>query len=217
MGPCNRWSPSRQPKEPIPKHCMNSLSGDENGLDAACLRTGDEAEFNALMQRHSEKLYRYFLRSLQNEAEAVDLTQETFVKVYAHRLTFNPKTRFSTWLYAIAANLVRDRFRWRSRHPQISIDALDEVTQLSHRDSLPSDAPQPNETLLQTERAEAVRTAIGTLPEELRQALLLAEYEGFSHAEIGKILGFSPKAVEMRIYRARQQLRTQLRSWLSKL
>lgn len=193
---------------------MTFSSGDDNALDVSCLSSGEDEAFDALMQRHGDKLYRYVLRSLQNETEAVDLVQETFVKVYANRLKFDPSSRFSTWLYTIAANLVRDRFRWRQRHPQVSLDALNDVTQQSHRDSIPSEAPSPNETLVLAERSDAVRAAIASLDDDLRQPLLLAEYEGFSHAEIGQILGFTPKAVEMRIYRARQHLRSHLKAWL---
>jgi RNA polymerase sigma-70 factor (ECF subfamily) len=150
------------------------------------------------------------VRSLQNEEDAADLAQETFVRVYQNRARFHASQKFSTWLYAIATNLVKDRYRYRSRHPQVSLDTENEVTGTGFRETLPAPSPTPSESLQGSERAEAVRQAVGTLPEELRVPLILSEYEELSHAEIGAILQCTAKAVETRIYRARQQLRTSL-------
>lgn len=190
---------------------MNAPNPDELDVqDMSRLAAGHDAALNELMERHGEKLFHYLVRSLQNEDDAADLAQETFVKVYQSRTRFDPSQKFSTWLYAIASNLVRDRYRWRSRHPQVSLDAESDATGDSFRDSLPGSGPSPNDSVQVEERAEAVRRAVATLPEELRQPLILAEYEDRSHAEIGEILGCSAKAVETRIYRARQQLRASL-------
>ena len=155
-------------------------------------------------------MFLYLVRCLQNDGDAEDAAQETFVKVYQHRARFDSSQRFSTWLYAIAANLVKDRYRWRSRHPQVSLDAENDATGESYRDALPQDGPSPTDHVQAGERADAVRRAVAALPEELRQPLILAEYEERSHAEIGAILKCSAKAVETRIYRARQQLRASL-------
>jgi RNA polymerase sigma factor (sigma-70 family) len=190
---------------------MNAPNSDEMDVqDMGRLAAGHDAALNELMERHAEKLFHYLFRSLQNEEDAADLAQETFVKVYQSRTRFDPSQKFSTWLYAIASNLVRDRYRWRSRHPQVSLDAEQEATGRSFGESLPEDRPLPNESLQTEERAEAVRRAIAALPEELRQPLILAEYEERSHAEIGEILGCSAKAVERRVCRARQKLRDSL-------
>ena len=190
---------------------MNAPNPDELDVqDMSRLAAGHDAALNELMERHGEKLFHYLVRSLQNEDDAADLAQETFVKVYQSRTRFDPSQKFSTWLYAIASNLVRDRYRWRSRHPQVSLDAESDATGDSFRDSLPGSGPSPNESVQVEERAKAVRVAVAALPEELRQPLILAEYEERSHAEIGAILGCSAKAVETRIYRARQQLRASL-------
>ena len=190
---------------------MNAPNPDKlDAEDMSRLAAGHDSALNDLMQRHAERLFHYLVRSLQNEDDAADLAQETFVKVYQNRARFDPQQRFSTWLYAIASNLVRDRYRWRSRHPQVSIDAENETTGHSLRDSLPGGGPVPSESMQAGERSEAVRQAVAALPEDLREPLILSEYEERSHAEIGEILGCSAKAVEMRIYRARQQLRSSL-------
>lgn len=194
---------------------MNAPLPDE--LDVADMRrlaSNHDAALNDLMDRHGERLFHFLIRSLQNEAEAADLAQEAFVRVYQHRARFDGRQKFSTWLYAIAANLVKDRYRWRSRHPQISLDAESQQTGHSLRDHLPAHNLTPSDRLEADERAETVRRAVAALPEDLRTPLILAEYEERSHAEIGEILGCSAKAVELRIYRARQRLRASLGKFL---
>jgi RNA polymerase sigma factor (sigma-70 family) len=190
---------------------MNAPSPDElDAADMARLASGHEAALNELMERHGEKLFHYLIRCLQSEDEAADLAQEAFVRVYQHRAKFDAGQKFSTWLYSIASNLVKDRYRWRSRHPQVSLDAENEQTGHNLRDHLPAHGPTPSDCLQADERADAVRRAVATLPDELRTPLILSEYEERSHAEIGGILGCTAKAVETRIYRARQQLRASL-------
>lgn len=162
------------------------------------------------MDRHAQRLLNYLMRSLQNEEDAADLAQETFVRVFQNRNRFDSKQRFSTWLYAIASNLVKDRFRWRMRHPQISMDVEGNEGQQSMRETLPDQTGSPSDAAEQEERSEKVRGAVAELPEEMRLPLILAEYEGKSQAEIAEILGCSVKAVETRIYRAGQRLRKEL-------
>jgi RNA polymerase sigma-70 factor, ECF subfamily len=181
--------------------------------DMIRLAAGHGTALNELMERHGGKLFHYLVRSLQNEEDAADAAQETFVRVYQNCTKFDTRSKFSTWLYAIATNLVKDRYRHRTRHPQVSLEAENEATGEDFRESLPEQRPTPSESLQGAERAEAVRKAVGQLPEELRVPLILSEYEELSHAEIGEVLECSAKAVETRIYRARKQLRENL-GWL---
>jgi RNA polymerase sigma-70 factor (ECF subfamily) len=190
---------------------MNPAVGDEqDAKDMARLAAGHEAALNDLMDRHAEKLFHYLVRSLQDEDDASDLAQETFVRVYNNRTKFDSGMKFSTWLYAIASNLVRDRYRWRLRHPQVSLDAENQQTETNLKENLRTEAPAPDEQMQTDERAATVRAAVAALPEELRQPLILAVYQGMAQAEIAETLKCSVKAVETRIYRARQQLRTTL-------
>jgi RNA polymerase sigma-70 factor (ECF subfamily) len=194
---------------------MNTITSEaQDQTDMARLKNGDDDALNTLMGRYGERLFHYFIRLLQNETEAADLAQETFVRVYQSRARFDPDRKFSTWIYAIATNLARDRLRWRSRHPEVSLDN-NEAHESALKNTLPANQPTPRESMETKERAAAVRRAVGELPEELRVPLVLAEYEEQSHAEIAVALGCSPKAVEMRIYRARQQLRARLAPLLS--
>ena len=188
---------------------------DQDLTDMARLAAGHDDALNNLMERHSPKLISYLIRSLQNEGDAVDAAQETFVRVYQNCAKFNPRQNFSIWLYAIASNLVRDRYRWRTRHPQVSLDAENGETENELSERLADEKLTPSESLQTAERAEAVRKAVAALPEELRTPLILAEYEERSQVEIGEILGCSAKAVETRIYRARKQLRATLGALIS--
>lgn len=181
----------------------------EDGEDMARLRAGHDAALNALMDRHGERLFHYLLRQLNNESDAADLAQETFVRVYHHRARFDPAQRFSTWLYTIATNLIRDRFRWDQRHPQVSLDAEREGAG-AMLDALPDPAASPSDQMAAEERAVEVRKAVESLPDDLRTPLILSEYEELSHAEIGAVLNCSAKAVETRLYRARNHLRKRL-------
>lgn len=183
---------------------------EQDRLDMTRLAAGHGAALNDLMSRHAEKLFQYLVRSLQNEDDAADLAQETFVRVYQNCARFDTRKKFSTWLYAIASNRVRDRYRWRTRHPQVSLDAANDATGNDFGESLADHAPSPSESVRSEERAETVRRAVAALPRDLRLPLVLAEYEEKSHAEIGEILGCSAKAVEVRIYRARKELRVSL-------
>jgi len=182
--------------------------------DMERLTAGHDAAFNELMERHATKLFNYLIRCLQNEEDAADAAQEAFVRVYQHRAKFDASQKFTTWLYAIATNLVKDRYRYRTRHPQMSLEAENDQTdadlgaRLAHPDST------PRESLETTERLVAIRNAVAALPEELRVPLILAEYEDRSQAEITEILDCSVKAVETRIYRARKQLRVSLNALL---
>ena len=179
----------------------------------ARLNAGHDAALNSIMDRHSERLFHYLLRQLGNEAEAADLAQETFVRVYLHRASFQPAQKFSTWLYTIATNLVRDRFRWRKRHPQVSLDAENEETN-AIKNSLPDATASPGERTEAHERAVAVRSAVESLPKDLRAAVILYEYEELPHAQIAAVLHCTAKAVESRLYRARAHLRQRLKSLL---
>lgn len=183
-----------------------STGDEQDRLDMARLAAGQSSVLNDLMERHAGKLFHFLCRSLQNEEDAADLAQETFVRIYQNRTKFDPRSKFSAWLYAIASNLVRDRYRWRKRHPQVSLDA----TGNDFGESLPDGAPSATESAQTNERAETVRRAVAALPERWRVPLILSEYEEKSHAEIGEILRCSAKAVEMRIAKARQKLRESL-------
>jgi RNA polymerase sigma-70 factor (ECF subfamily) len=180
----------------------------------ARLAAGNDAALNDLMARHATPVFHFLCRMLANEDDANDLAQETFVRVFKAAQSYRAEQRFSTWLFTIAANLARNHFRWRSRHPNLSLDAENADTEQSLGSTLPASTPTPKEAAVAAERAAAVRAAVGSLPEDLRAAIVLCEWEERSVAEAATILDATPKAVESRLYRARGMLRERLKSWL---
>jgi RNA polymerase sigma factor (sigma-70 family) len=178
----------------------------------AALAAGDDHAMSALMARWELPLKRYLQRLLLNTADAEDLAQETFVRLYKNRAQFKAGARVSPLLYAMASNLAKNRLRWRSVRRLVSMDAAeDDAPALQVPDA---NAASGAESAVDNERVEAVRAAIGALPHDLRTAIVLAEYEGLSHSEIGAALGCTPKAIEGRLHRARLALRPALARWI---
>jgi RNA polymerase sigma-70 factor (ECF subfamily) len=182
--------------------------------DMERLMAGHDTALNDLMERHAKPVFHFLCRMVGNEDDANDLAQETFVRVFKSAGSFSLEQKFSSWLFTIAANLARNQFRWRTRHPNVSLDTANQETEQTLGDTLPANNPAPNEEALAVERAAAVRAAVGKLPEDLREAIVLCEWEERSTAEAATILETTPKAVESRLYRARQILRERLKSWL---
>jgi len=194
---------------------MDTTEADaQDQVDMRRLAAGHDAALNDLMQRHATPVFHFLCRMLGNEDDASDLAQETFTRVFRARESFRPNARFSTWLFTIAANLARNQIRWRTRHPNLSLDAEGDGAEPSLATTLPASGPSPNELAIAAERALAVRAAVLKLPEDLREAIVLCEWEERSVAAAAEILKTTPKAVESRLYRARQLLRERLKKWL---
>ncbi len=170
------------------------------------LAGGDDLALNELMSRWKEEVSAFLFQMLGDYATAVDLAQETFIRLYSSRHSYKPSAAFSTYLFHIAANLARSHARWKRRHSTVPL--IDEQGELLHE---PFDEHlSPAEAAAFKENVLQVKKAVQELPVELREALLLFSIEQMSHAEIAAALNCSAKAVEVRIYRARQTLRERL-------
>jgi RNA polymerase sigma-70 factor (ECF subfamily) len=143
-----------------------------------------------------------------NASEAEELAQEAFVRVWQQRGKFRAGAEFRPWVFAIAVNLARNRLRWWRRRPEIALENWTETGEGRKEKGEGAVALERNE------RATAVRDAIAALPVELREAIVLFEYEQMSQAEIAEAVGATLKAVETRIYRAKEKLRATLRTQL---
>lgn len=174
------------------------------------LAAGDLPALDALMLRWQVPLRSFLHRHLQNEADALDLAQETFVRLYRHRDRYRPGARFTTWMFQIALNLARDHARKIQRRRTDSLEGAPPAATAG----LAASGSSPDAAARRAEEVAAVRAAIAGLPEDLREVLVLFEYEDKTHAEIAEIIAASPKAVETRLYRAREKLRASLARWL---
>jgi len=172
----------------------------------ARVQAGDEAALGRLMERWERPVKAVIGRLVGNAAEAEELAQEAFVRLWQQRDRFRAGAEFRPWMLSLALNLARNRLRWWRRRPLV---ALEEWTPLP-----PADTADGAGALEARERAEAVRAAVAALPLEQREALVLFEYEGLAQAEIAVIAGTTTKAVERRLERARAALRVSLVRWL---
>lgn len=184
--------------------------------DMARLAAGHEAALSALMDRHAGALFGFLCRFVRDEDTANDLAQETFVRVYQHRSDFRPEQRFSTWLFTIGGNLARNHLRACGRRSEVSLETSGDDGRPGVAETLPAPGRSPDEQAECAEKQAAVRNAVADLPDELREAIVLCELEDRSLAEAAGILATTVKAVESRLYRARQQLRTRLSRWLTR-
>jgi len=180
--------------------------------DAAAMQrlaAGDDRALDEVMTRWSPRLIAFLYRLTGNHATARDLSQECFVRLYGSRERYRAGHSFSAYLFQIAANLARNHARWKSRHPEAPIDSVGFAEPAVNPSRRPDREAETNET------TAAVRDAVLALPEDLRAPLVLSVYEQMPQEEIAAILGCTRKAVETRIYRARQVLRDRLAEYLS--
>ena len=173
------------------------------------LARGEDEALDELMRRWGDRVIAFLYRMTGRHDVATDLAQETFVKLYQARTRYKPSGIFSTWLFSIAANLGRNHARWLRRHPTVSMDDTDSGGEASFPE--PADPScAPDGMVIGNEIADTVNRAVLALPLELREALTLFVHEDLGYADIANILGCSTKAVETRIYRARQILKEKL-------
>lgn len=189
---------------------------DDHSLLAATL-TGDvEAAFNELVRRYNTKIINYLYRLLNDYDLAVDLAQETFVRVYKSADRYQATFSFSTYIYKIAHNLAISELRQRNRRRLVPLPTF-----FSDKDSEEVEIEMPDQRQMQAddamiadERRAAVAKAIASLPEKYRAALVLCDIEEKSYEEISAVLDLPVGTVKSRINRARNLLKEKLREYL---
>ena len=178
-------------------------------------QSGDEAAFSVLVERHRNAVLSLTFRYLGNRADAEDLAQEVFLRVFRSRARYRPEARFSTWLYRVAANACLNEVRDRRSRPTHRAAAI-------HADEDGSPAPLPDARAEAPERAlerrelhERVREAVEGLPERQRLALLLNKFHGQGYEELARALEMSVPAVKSLLTRARENVRRVLEPYLA--
>ena len=178
------------------------------------LRRGDAAAFEQLVNERSGEIYGLLYRLTENSEEARDLTQETFLRAFQSIGHFRGDADLKTWIYRIAINQARNRWRWwrrRRRDSTVSIDS----TNVDGRPTLvatlrANSSSDPEQATLARERESALRTALGSVRRVYREAVVLRDIEGFSYEEIAATLEISVGTVKSRLARGRQELRQKL-------
>jgi RNA polymerase sigma factor (sigma-70 family) len=171
------------------------------------LKAGQDQALNSLMDRHRNGVFHFVFRHIPNEADALELTAEAFVRAYFNIGRFRPSAKFVTWLYQIALNLCRDHSKSRAYQYSLRTVSTDAPTEEGEEQQqfLASDR-DPVEETEGREELGALEKAISELPEDLKNPLILTALEGHSQAEAAELLGISLKAVGMKVYRARKLL-----------
>jgi RNA polymerase sigma-70 factor, ECF subfamily len=180
------------------------------------LKAGDTAAFESLVNRYSGDIYALLYRLTANAEDARDLTQDTFLRALRSIKSFRGDAELKTWLFRIAINESRNRFRWwkrRRRDATISLDAAIGDTQTTYSETLAGGGESPEETALTREREYALKAALLDLPEIYREAIVLCDVEGLSYDETATALGIGLGTVKSRISRGREELRRRLRDF----
>ncbi|MFN2510529.1 MAG: RNA polymerase sigma factor [Pyrinomonadaceae bacterium] len=178
------------------------------------LKRGDAAAFEILVAERSGEIYGLLYRFTENTEEARDLTQETFLRAFQSIEHFRGDADLRTWLYRIAINQARNRWRWwrrRRRDSTVSLDSNDERGNKPLKGTLPTDRGNtPEQATLAHERERVLRAALLTLGGAYREAVILRDIEGLSYEEVAATLGISIGTVKSRLARGRSELRRKL-------
>lgn len=176
------------------------------------IRDGDDTGLAELMERHKQAVFRFSVRYVQNEADAAEITEETFYRVYRYADRFKPKAKVSTWIFSITMNLCRDHFRRnKKRRTDLSLNV-----QADHEGGrelgsfVASTQVDPAQEALSAEALLSIETEIRELPDKLKLPFIFCVLEGHAYETYAEIIGVNRKTVETRIYRARKLLRQRL-------
>jgi RNA polymerase sigma-70 factor (ECF subfamily) len=179
------------------------------------LRSAEETAYEALIQRFEQPIFNIISRLLDDPADAADVVQEVFLKVFRNVGTFRGESSLKTWIYRIAVNEARNQRRWFSRHrrQEVNLEADepgDGCSQRSYQNWLPDPGRSPFEVTLDHETQGLIEAALAEVNPKFRAALVLREIEGLSYEEIGEILEISLGTVKSRILRGRDALKKHL-------
>ncbi|MGO1501065.1 MAG: RNA polymerase sigma factor RpoE [Marinobacter sp.] len=172
------------------------------------VRSGDRAAFDLLVVKYQSRVASIISRYVYDSQEVMDLTQDTFIKAYRAIERFRGDSAFYTWLYRIAVNTAKNYLESRSRRPQGSADSAEAENYDDGRRL--RDIASPERILQREQLKNELNNAIASLPEELRSAFLLREYDGLSYEDIARILECPIGTVRSRIFRARDAVDRQL-------
>lgn len=173
-------------------------------------KQGDMLAFEELILKHEKIVYNLALRMMNHSEDAMDISQEVFLKAYRSLANFDERSAFSTWLYRITHNTCIDEIRKRKGKQTYSLEEDLESEDGSMQRQVADDGDTPEESLMRKEQKSEILRALDTLSEEHKAAIILRDVKGLSYEEIAEILELSLGTVKSRINRARNQLKTEI-------
>ena len=185
---------------------MDKMIDDE--MLVAQFKSGSQRAFDELMKRYERRIFGYLLRSVRNYEDAEELTLEVFFKAYRALGAWEPKAKFSTWLYTIASNLSIDYHRAKSRKP---VYMLEDEEIIENRLIATDISSNPEKNLEDKERGRLIREAVDELSAKQKTVFMLARYEGMQIKEVAETLGMAEGTVKIHLHRAIKKLQTLLR------
>lgn len=182
------------------------------------VRDDIQGAFEVLVERYQHRLIGILTHLVGNPAEAEDLAQEVFLRIYRSRKAYKPRAKFSTWLFTIANNLASNHMRGKGRRPKTTGEggpvSPDSTGLRPVVDQVSATGGTPSAQMRQVELSEVVREALDQLGEDQRMAVLLNKFEEMSYSEIADVMGRSEPAIKSLLSRARTNLREQLEPYL---
>jgi RNA polymerase sigma-70 factor (ECF subfamily) len=169
------------------------------------VQKGDKRAFDLLVLKYQYKLQAIVGRFIRDTDEVADVTQEAFIKAYKALPKFRGDSQFYTWLYRIAINTAKNYLVSKSRRPANTDIDVQDAEQFSNNDKLIDEA-SPENSIMTEELATIIKNALNALPEDLRTALTLREFEGMSYEDIAAVMDCPVGTVRSRIFRAREFL-----------
>ena len=177
------------------------------------LKQGEAAAFEQLVAERSSEIYGLLFRLTENPEEARDLTQETFLRAFQNIDRFRGEADLRTWIYRIAINQARNRWRWwrrRRKDATVSLDATPATSDRVLLETIADVSDNPEQETLAREREVVLRAALKRLGRAFREIVVLRDIEGFSYEEIAATLQINVGTVKSRLARGRQELRRKL-------
>ena len=172
-------------------------------------KAGDRDAFAALVSAYECKIYNLALRYLGNREDAMDASQEVFLRVFRFLPGFQEESGFSTWIYRIGVNVCKDMLAKRAKRGELSLELPDEEE--DYRTAEVADRRYDPEAIVeQADLRESLAEAIGQLPQQQREMIVLRDIQGLSYEEIGQVLSLEAGTVKSRLSRARENLRKKL-------
>ena len=190
----------------------------EEAMFVARLQANEDAAYDELVRTYSASMFHIAYRMLGDNAEASDIVQEIFLKVFRNIGGFKGEAALKTWIFKIAFSEILNRLRWwkrRHRSSTVSLDDQPNGNGTGPGQSLASSTPTPEQALQSKEQEAAIQQALGRLSREHRSIIVLRDIEGFSYNEIADVLGVSIGTVKSRLARARSDLKKSLMCYLS--